>query len=56
MIIYNRKLWIWKNTKINRYDLFVELNIIQHIVNIKNIKSKFLDKKFVHKKKFRVKL
>ena len=50
---------IEKTLNINRYDptkLFVELNKLQHIVNIKNIKSKFLDKKFLHKKKFSVKL
>ena len=51
---------IEKTLNINRYDstkLFVELNKLQHNVNIINIKDKKIEKKqFLHKKKFNVKL
>lgn len=51
---------IEKTLNINRYDstkLFVELNKMQHNVNIINFKSKKIEKKqFLHKKKFNVKL
>ena len=51
---------IEKTLNINRYDstkLFVELNKIQHNVNIINNKSKKIEKKqFLHKKKFSIKL
>ena len=51
---------IEKTLNINRCDsnkLFVELNKLQHIVNIINIKSKKIEnKQFLHKKKFNVKI